>query len=158
MKIVPFILRVPLESQMGAAAIKLLNDFHDKHICQDSLDLYRETYKTLLDNTKDEIYLMVAIYAGNIIGMSAAVVKDNEMHNSITVVSEIHRQFGIASSLMKNKIDAIKARYPHAQITTKVSKTNEPSLKACIKAGLKQISEGIDKRKEKEVAYAILGL
>lgn len=158
MKITPLVLRVPLESQMGVAAIKLLNDFHDKHICQDSLDLYREDYKTLLDTTTDEVFLMVAVYAGNIIGMSAAVVKDNEMFNSITVTSEVHRKYGVGSVLMKNKLEAIKSRYPGALITTKVAKTNEASMKACLKAGLRQINEGVDKKQDREVAYAILGL
>lgn len=157
MKIVPVLMRVPLDSLLGLTAIELMNKNHEKHICQDSLDLYRDSHSVLIDTTTDEIFCFVAIYAGNIVGMTAAVVKDNEMHNSITVVAAALRKFGIGSALMKYKTDCIKSKYPTAKLTTKVSKANDASLKACLKAGLAKISEGIDKKKDKEVAYAILG-
>jgi GNAT superfamily N-acetyltransferase len=138
--------------------IDLLNENHDKHICQESLNLYRGDYRYIVDSSEDVLLMFVAIHNGEVVGMAAAILSAGATHNSIFVVNEKVRGCGIGRVLMRHKVDYIRAKYPAVKFSTKVSVSNETSMKACKAAGLQVVDEGIDSRPEKEDSpYVIFG-
>lgn len=158
LKIQPTIVRVPPNSALASLAIDLLDNNHDKHICQESLNLYRGDYRYIVSADDDVLVMFVAIHNGEIIGMAAAILSDSKTHNSIFVVHEKVRGCGVGRSLMRHKVGYIRSHYPDVKFTTKVSVNNGNSIKACKAAGLEVIDEGIDSRPDKEdVPYVILG-
>lgn len=158
MRVLPTVIRVPISSYLADRAItEIMDNHHNKRICQDSLDLYRGAWKFKVNTLEDDIIVFVAILNGDVVGLSAAVIQANNMYNSITVVADACRNIGIGSSLTRAKITEIKRRHPMATLSTKIAKDNSASIKACERAGLKVKEEGVDKKDDKrEVPYVIL--
>lgn len=135
----PTIVRVPLNSTIGAMALGLMDDHSDGRITQESLDMYRSNY-SMLDELTTRVVLLAAIVNGDVVGMSACVVQDNEMYNGVTVVKAPYRKYGIGSLLMRTKAGMIKKHIPNCSIKTKVAASNIASLKALINASFKATS------------------
>jgi len=83
--------------------------------------------------------MWAAIYNGEVVGMTACVVRGGKTTNSVTVVDRRLRQRGIGTNLMRHKNSFLAAN--SIQIETNVAANNEGSLKACIASGLKILSE-----------------
>jgi len=150
-KIEPTVLEVPIDSMLGRMGVDIFDGHSDKRICQSSLDFYRGKYRHVVD-VKDAVVFFVALYAGNICGISAALIKSRPddsctMHNSITVVHKDFRRHGIASTLMKNKLDKIRSSF-RGTMLTKVAKDNVGSIKACKNAGMREVGSGNDKKSD----------
>lgn len=141
----PYILDVPMDSTLGRAAVELIDEYHDRRLCQDSLDLYRGNWRYVVD-TVDTLIMLVAISAGNVVGVSACLLKNGQTLNSITVVRKSCRRMGIGSQLMQYKAELVSALAPDVYMDTRVSTSNDFSIKACQRAGLKPIASTTEVR------------
>lgn len=146
-------LRVPIDSELGRMGVAIMDDYGDKRIMQESLDIYRGTYRNL-DRQESPLVMYVAICNGHVAGMTAGVCQDGLLHNSVTVVDPNFRRRGIATRLIKEKAILINKLWPHVEITSRVAQDNVGSVQSLLAAGFVVVSEGrFTKKNGEEASY-----
>src|SRR5690606_10543907 len=78
------IIFAPIKSMIVQHATILMSNNSDKRITQESLDLYRNDWKIKVDGINDRLLMWAAIYNGEVVGMTACVVRVGKTTKSVT--------------------------------------------------------------------------